>query len=265
MTPPEVAGAAADAAAEILTRYFHDGTDMRAKRGSAVPYDLVSDADLEAERAITRVIQTAFPDHAILGEEEQQGSLDAEHLWVIDPLDGTNNFAHGLVNFASSIAYYERGRAVCGVVDAPELGERFAAEAGAGATRNRELIRCGTQSELGEVLVGCGFYYDRGDMMRATLATVEALFEQHIHGIRRIGSAALDICFVACGRFGAFFEYQLSPWDFAAARLILEEAGGRITTATGEPLPLDSTSLLASNGPLHDAMLQATIAHGPDR
>ncbi|QDT36610.1 inositol monophosphatase family protein [Stratiformator vulcanicus] len=258
MRPIDTAHNAANAAAKVLMKYFTTGTSMRAKRGDEVPYDLVSDADLEAERTIAAVIRESFPDHTILGEEEESGSIDAEHLWIIDPLDGTNNFAHALPNFASSIAYYEQGQPICGVVDAPALNERFEAERDGGARRNAEIIHCGRQTRLDQVLIGCGFYYDRGDMMRATLATVESLFGQNIHGIRRIGSAALDICHVAAGRFGAFFEYQLSPWDFAAARLILEEAGGQVTDCAGDSLPLAKTSLLASNGHLHQTMVALT-------
>jgi myo-inositol-1(or 4)-monophosphatase len=113
------------------------------------------------------------------------------------------------------------------------------------------------------VLVGVGFYYDRGAMMEATLMAVRDLFRKHIHGIRRFGTASLDLCFVATGAFGAYFEYQLSPWDFAAGQLFLEEAGGKMTTCRGEPLPLAKTSALASNGILHEAVLEVVQGHLP--
>jgi myo-inositol-1(or 4)-monophosphatase len=116
-------------------------------------------------------------------------------------------------------------------------------------------------ARLDQVLVGVGFYYDRGAMMEATLAAIADLFRQQIHGIRRFGTAALDLCHVACGLYGAFFEYQLSPWDFAAARLILEEAGGQVTTCLGAPLPLAKTHVLGSNGHLHPAVLEIVQRH----
>ena len=118
-------------------------------------------------------------------------------------------------------------------------------------------------TRLDEVIVGVGFYYDRGAMMEATLAAIRDLKLKQIHGIRRFGTASLDLCAVALGRYGAYFEYELSPWDFAAGRLFVEEAGGTVTTARGEPLPLAKSSLLASNGPLHGPMLEVVRAHHP--
>jgi myo-inositol-1(or 4)-monophosphatase len=116
---------------------------------------------------------------------------------------------------------------------------------------------------LAKTLIGCGFYYDRGRMMRSTLAAVEEFFGGDIHGIRRFGTAALDLCQVGCGQFGGFFEYQLSCWDFAAGRLFVEEAGGKVTDARGNPLRLEKTSVVASNGKLHDIMIDITSKHHP--
>ena len=125
-------------------------------------------------------------------------------------------------------------------------------------------MRVGDELGLAEVLVGVGFYYDRGHIMEATLAAVREFFGRNIHGIRRFGTASLDLCQVGAGNLGVFFEYQLSPWDFAAGRLFVEEAGGRVTTCAGARLPLKKTSLLASNGELHEAALEITGRHVPD-
>src|SRR5690606_27729086 len=132
--------------------------------------NLVSDADLEAERAIAAVIHRTFPDHAILGEELHEGGVNAEHLWVVDPLDGTNNFVHHIPHFAVSVAYYHLGRAECGLVFQPLTGELFRAQRGEGATRNGRTARVGPEIRLEDVLIGVGFFYDRGAMMEATLS-----------------------------------------------------------------------------------------------
>jgi myo-inositol-1(or 4)-monophosphatase len=229
-------------------------------------YNLVSDADVQSEAAIAALIRSEFPDHAILGEETHEADASsaaetAEHLWIVDPLDGTNNFAHALPHFAVSVAYYRAGAPQCGVVLNPLRDDCFEAVRGGGARHNGRAIRVAGSAKLSEVLVGVGFFYDRGAMMEATLAAIGDLFRAQIHGIRRFGTASLDLSLVAAGAFGAFFEFELAPWDFAAGRLILEEAGGRITTCSGAPLPLAKTSILASNGRLHDAMLDIVARH----
>ena len=263
MTTPEltIAEAAARAGGEVATRYFRDGVTMRSKDVA----NLVSDADVEAEHAIAAVIRATYPDHAILGEEAYQADSAAEHLWVVDPIDGTNNFAHQIPHFAVSVAYYHRGVAQCGVVLNPVRDEWHTAIRGGGAFLDGKPARVQEATRLDEVIVGVGFYYDRGAMMEATLAAIGDLKRQQIHGIRRFGTASLDLCAVGLGRYGAYFEYELSPWDFAAGRLFVEEAGGLVTTARGGPLPLAKSSLLASNGTLHDAALAIVRQHHPDR
>ena len=254
MDRPElsVAEEAARAGGAIVSRYFREGIAMRTKDVA----NLVSDADLEAERAVVDVIRRTYPGHEILAEEAHTGDTGAEHLWVVDPLDGTNNFAHKIPQFAVSVAYYRGGVAQCGVIYNPIRDDWHVAVRGQGAFFNGERVRVGEQTRLGEVMVGVGFYYDRGVMMEATLAAVGDLKRDHqIHGIRRFGAATLDLCMVALGQLGAYFEYTLSPWDFAAGRLFVEEAGGRVTTCLGDPLPLARSSILATNGRLHDAML----------
>jgi myo-inositol-1(or 4)-monophosphatase len=255
----QVAQQAAEAAGEVIARAFAEGVTVRSKAVS----DLVTDADLESEQTIARVIREAFPEHAILGEETLQGDVTAEHLWVVDPLDGTTNFAHGIPHFAVSIAYYHQAEPVCGVIFNPITQDWYTAERGEGAFANGKRVRVTEAGELNQVLIGVGFYYDRGAMMEATLAAIGELFRQQIHGIRRFGTASLDLAQVGMGRYAAFFEYELSPWDFAAGRLFVEEAGGRVTNCTGEPLPLAKTSVLASNGLLHDAVLKIVGTHAP--
>lgn len=260
MSELSVAEEAARAAGAIVARYYRDGIAMRSKDVS----NLVSDADLEAERAVVDVIRRTYPGHEILGEEEQTGDVGAEHLWVVDPLDGTNNFAHKVPQFSVSVAYYRAGVAQCGVVYNPVRDDWHVAVRDRGAFFNGQRVRVGEQSRLDEVLVGVGFYYDRGAMMESTLRAVGDLKrDHHIHGIRRFGAATLDLCMVGLGQLGAYFEYELSPWDFAAGRLFVEEAGGRVTTCQGGPLPLAKTSILASNGLLHDAMLDVVRPHHP--
>ena len=250
---------AAREAGEIIARYFREGVTMRTKES----FNLVSDADVEAEQAIVQRIRCAFPDHAILAEEEHPHDGNAEHLWVIDPLDGTNNFAHKFPQFAVSIAYCHRGQPMCGVIYNPIREEWHTAVRGEGAFVNGRRARVADTARLDLAMVGVGFYYDRGVMMEATLAAIRDFFIRKIHGIRRFGAASLDLCSVGLGMFGAYFEYELAPWDFAAGWLFVEEAGGRVTTCGARPLSLTRSSLLASNGLLHEASLEIVERHQP--
>jgi myo-inositol-1(or 4)-monophosphatase len=257
----KIARKAARAGGEVASRYWREGVAMRCKAGEST--NLVSDADVEAEKAIVGVIREDFPNHAVLAEEGHAGDVHAEHLWIVDPIDGTNNFAHHLPHFAVSVAYWKNGRPECGVIYNPIRDDWYEAVRGGGSTYNGETVRVGTQTRLDEVFVGVGFYYDRGAMMEATLDAIRELFRRKIHGIRRFGTASLDLAHVGMGCYGAYFEYQLSPWDFAAGKLFVEEAGGKVTTARGDALPLARTSLLASNGPLHEAVLEIVARRHP--
>lgn len=255
---------AAKRGGEVLMRHLQQGVQMRSKADDGgKTYDLVSDADLESERVIGEYLSGLFPSHELLGEENLDGSLSADHLWIIDPLDGTNNFAHEIPHFAVSIAHYHLGQPTVGVVFNPARGEWFTAVAGGGAFRDGRPVQVCASPTLAHTLVGCGFYYDRGDMMRSTLSAIEECFGRDIHGIRRFGTASLDLCMVGCGQLGAFFEYKLSPWDFAAGRLFVEEAGGKVSDARGNALPLESTSVVASNRQLHESMIEITAKHHP--
>lgn len=259
MTTAETALQAARTGGEVLMKYFRQGVTMRHK-GSV---DLVSDADVESERAIAGFIRQAHPDHSILGEEEHSDVTSAEHLWIIDPLDGTTNFAHDIPHFAVSIAYYYQGVAQHGVVFNPARDDLYTAAKGRGAVHNGQPIQTSAASSMNDVLIGVGFYYDRGAMMEATLAAVRECFGHQIRGIRRMGTAALDLAQVAAGHYGGYFEYELSPWDFAAGRLLVEEAGGQVVTCQGNPLPLQKSSVLAVSQPLFDTVLDITSRHHP--
>lgn len=252
----ETAIASATIGSNIVAGYFKQGIESSHKMVGLESEGLVTRADLESEQAIVAEIRKTFPDHNFLGEESFSDDTASEHLWIIDPLDGTNNFAHGIPRFAISVAYYRSGVAHCGVVVNPVTGELFSAEQGRGAFNNGVPSRVNRHTRLDQTMIAAGFYYDRGKMMQATLAAIGDLFLHNIQGIRRFGAASLDLIDVGLGRFGGYFEFTLSPWDFAAAKLFVEEAGGRVTTCAGGPLPLSKSSLLASNGLLHDRLLE---------
>ena len=255
-----VAKAAAKTGGDVLMSYFRQGVSIRCKGGESA--DLVSEADVNAEQAVIRVIQATFPEHAVLGEESATDTdPNSPALWVIDPLDGTTNFLHDVPHFAVSIGYFEHGQPVCGVVWNPAREDMYSALKGHGATHNGRSIRVSSTDRLDESLIGTGFPVKRDAKVKATFGAIDELFGLNIHCIRRFGSAALDLCHVASGLYGAFFEYQLSAWDFAAGMLIVQEAGGQVTNGRGEPLTLTRSSILASNGLLHRQMKEIVSRH----
>jgi myo-inositol-1(or 4)-monophosphatase len=220
--------------------------------------DLVTEADLAAERLIVERIRSYHPRHAILTEESgdvaEAGGPQAEYKWIIDPLDGTTNYAHGYPTFCVSVALEHEGRVVVGAVYDPTRDEMFAAERGGGATLNGRRIRASETDELNRALVCTGFPYDvreRGDFARHFRA-----FIMHAQSVRRDGAAALDLAYVAAGRFEAFYEEGLRPWDVAAGVLLVEEAGGRVTHYDGSPFHIYASHIAASNGLLHEAILR---------
>lgn len=248
-----VAIEAAHAGSMVLLDYFRKPLEVRAK-GIA---NYVSQADLAAESAVVQTIQDAFPTHAILSEESHHDRADAEHSWIIDPLDGTNNFIHGIPHFAVSIGYYQSGQGVLGIVTSPATGDWFVAARGQGAWLNGQPIHVGRAEGLEQSMIACGFYYDRDQMMQSTLDTIGELFRCQIHGIRRFGAAALDLAYVAAGWFDGFFEYRLSPWDIAAGAVLIQEAGGTLSDCTGNPVALNrASSICASNPKLHPTLLE---------
>ncbi|MFN5320123.1 MAG: inositol monophosphatase family protein [Planctomycetota bacterium] len=264
-SPPLVlAVRAAELAGQRIAQLYGQAFSMTRKEVAGQAQGLVTQADLEAEQAIMATIREQYPEHEILSEESHpDGAGDAPHLWVLDPLDGTNNFAAGIPHFAVSIAYYSAGEPVCGVIHQPLNGDFFISLKSAGAWHNGRRVQVNQHAVLLDTIAAFGFHYDRGKMMAQTLAALHDLFSNQINGVRRFGAAALDLAWVGCGRFGCFFEFKLSPWDFAAGRLFVEEAGGQVTASDGRPLPLASSSLLASNGRLHPQLVQLLSRHWP--
>jgi len=229
-------------------QYFRQHVSVEYK-GEA---DLVTIADRKSEALIRDRIRERWPDHDILGEEGGLQDQGSEYRWYVDPLDGTTNFAHGFPVFCVSMALQHKGRSVAGVIYDPTRDELFAAEQGSGARLNNQAMHVSKVSNLAECLVATGFPSHKRHQNpniffyhQITLRT---------HGVRRAGSAALDLCYVACGRFDGFWEFNLNPWDTAAGVLIVEEAGGKVTDFHGGPFQLDSRETLASNGLIHAAL-----------
>ncbi|MFZ0614576.1 MAG: inositol monophosphatase family protein [Desulfobacterales bacterium] len=242
---------AAYQAADILQRKFGHISGVR-KKG---PIDLVTEADTAAEKRILEVIRTRFPDHGILAEESGRDAGEKDCTWIIDPLDGTTNYAHQIGFYAVSIAFAVGGEIVLGLVLNPVSGELFTATAGGGAECNRHPIRVSEVPSLTDSLLVTGFPYD----VREDPAPFVNRFARCLtaaQGIRRLGSAALDLCHVACGRFEGFWEEKLKPWDTAAGMLIAREAGARITDFSNRPYHPESREILATNGRIHDRMLE---------
>jgi myo-inositol-1(or 4)-monophosphatase len=215
--------------------------------------DLVTEADRSSEALIRKRIKEKWPAHDILGEEDGLVDTGSEYRWYVDPLDGTTNFAHGYPVFCISMALEHRGERVAGVVYDPTRDEMFTAAKGAGARLNGEVMKISQTKTLAESLVATGFPSHKRHKNpnihfyhQITLKT---------HGVRRAGSAALDLCCVASGRFDGFWEFNLNPWDTAAGVLIVEEAGGSVTDFSGGPFNIDSRQTVASNGLIHDALL----------
>src|SRR6516164_402667 len=226
--------------------------------------DLVTEADHESEAAVIDILQRAFPDHAILSEEGG-GSSDAvsEHRWIIDPLDGTTNFAHSFPQFCISIGYERRGRIQLAVILDALKRELFVARRSGGAWLNRKPIGVSHVRTLDMSLLATGFPYDRRERRRFYLCFWEA-FMLRTHGVRRTGSAALDLAWVACGRVDAFWEFGLKPWDVAAGSLLVEEAGGHVSNMDGTTLDISGAQIIASNGWLHQQMVETLAALRPE-
>jgi myo-inositol-1(or 4)-monophosphatase len=219
--------------------------------------DLVTEVDERAERVIKEILLEAFPAYGMLAEEGGAFAGEVEDTrWIVDPLDGTTNYAHGLPIFAVSIALERATDVVLGVVHDPIREETFIAERGAGATLNDEPIRVSETDEPIQALIATGFPYDRTEMPEAL--ELFGRFTALTRGMRRLGSTALDLCYVACGRLDGYYERGIWAWDLAAGGLILEEAGGKVTDYRGGQLNLEGRQIVASNGYLHSAMMEQT-------
>jgi myo-inositol-1(or 4)-monophosphatase len=244
---------AALAAGRIQRSYFRG--DLRIEKKG--PIDLVTAADLDVERGFRELIAARFPSHSVLGEEAI--ALPAPRAatgawWIIDPIDGTTNFAHGLALFCVSIALEIDGRIELGVIYDPMAGELYTAERGLGARLNGERIRVSDRHQLIDGLLCTGFPYSILES-RAHQVDVFEAFLGEARAVRRLGSAALDLCYVAAGRLDGFWEEQLHPWDIAAGALLVAEAGGLVTDYDGAPVELTIGQIVASNARLHENML----------
>jgi myo-inositol-1(or 4)-monophosphatase len=219
--------------------------------------NLVTEADIAAENLIIERIRSHYPQHGILAEESGEAALagkQSEWKWIIDPLDGTTNYAHGYPCFCVSIALEHKGVLEVGVVYDPLRDEMFAAERGSGATLNDRQIRVSNVDELSQAMVCTGFPYNVRE--RPDFAREFAKFTMEAQAVRRDGSAALDLAYVACGRFDGFWEDGLNPWDVAAGALLIFEARGKVTTFKDQPLDIYNEEVLASNGLIHEAMMR---------
>lgn len=246
------AWSAASAAGKIITDNWHRPKQIDYKGA----IDLVTSIDRASERIIVEILQSNFPDHSILAEEEtdRRGSQSA-YLWVVDPLDGTTNFAHSYPQFCISIALQHQREVVVGLVYDPIRDECFRALQGQGATLNDHPITTSAIGELDKALLATGFPYDQRSNPDFYLSFFKA-FMTRSQGIRRNGAAALDLCYVACGRLDGFWELKLKPWDTAAGALIVKEAGGKLSDFSGNEFTIGGDQTLASNGLIHEEMVR---------
>lgn len=244
--------AATRAGAEQLTRFFEKDFEVHTKQGIN---DLVTEADHAAEKAIFEVIRKEFPEHYILSEESGDLPKDSTYKWIIDPIDGTVNFANGIPICCVSIAIEKDGQMVLGAVYNPFMHEFYLAERGKGATLNDKPIHVSQQSELIKACLVTGFPYTYLDMLNGPLEVFERFIRKGVP-VRRLGSAAIDLCWVAAGRFDGFYEHKLQAWDSAAGFLMVEEAGGTITDFTGTYYSPYQPHLVATNGKIHQDLLE---------
>ena len=251
-----------------MKEFYHFGIDISLKAGEEIlnllpriheirykgAINLVTEADLKSEAIIKKAIRKRYPNHTILAEEsglEERGDI----RWVIDPLDGTTNFAHGLPWFCTSLALEVEGEIVLGIVYNPVLKECFSAIKEKGAFLNQKPIRVSQTKELGKALLATGFPYDIQQNPEPVMTRFRNMI-MHARGVRRAGSAALDLCYIACGRFDGFWEERLHPWDTAAGMLIVQEAGGRVSDFSNNFYSIYGKEILATNGFLHRDMLK---------
>ena len=237
--------------AEILLSYF--GTISEYDKKGAT--DLVTQADIESEKAIIRTIRKHFPDHTIIAEESGLNQGIPRYQWIVDPLDGTTNFAHHLALCCISIAFAIEDRIVVGIIFNPMTDELFTATDKNGAFLNKRPIFVSETPTVSDSLLVTGFPYDFKDIFDPVMTRFGNCLNA-AQGIRRLGSAALDLCYVACGRFDAFWEQKLNPWDTAAGYLIAKEAGAGVTDFNNIPFTPDKKEILATNGQIHIEMLE---------
>jgi myo-inositol-1(or 4)-monophosphatase len=254
-TPIDELRAAAEFAArrggEVLRRRFEEARTIDLKG----QIDLVTDADQAAERAILEFVRAEFPEHGIVAEESAaQEVTGSGPRWYIDPLDGTTNYAHRVPHFCVSVAVWDQQGPLAAAVYQPLLDDLYAAGRGTGATCNGEIVRVSAQPGLAQALVGTGFPYDIWTKPEAPLKLFATVLPK-ARGLRRFGAAALDLAYVACGRFDGYFELGLFPWDVAAGILLVQEAGGRVTDLRGNAPQVGDRQIIAANQPVHAELL----------
>ncbi len=248
----EAALAAARRAGDVLREGFGARHQVRFKG----EVDIVTETDERAEEVIREALLWAYPSYGMLAEEGGEKAGEDDARWIVDPLDGTTNYAHGLPLFAVSIALEKAGEVVAGVVHDPMRQETFVAERGRGARLNDEILGVSETDELVRALIVTGFPYDREEVPAAL--DLFGRLSMRTQSMRRLGSAALDLCYVAAGRLDAYYERGGYAWDVAAGSLILEEAGGKITDYKGRPFETEGKEVLASNGTLHPVLVEFT-------
>lgn len=255
----DVAKSAANQGGMVLKEFWGQQLAIAEKERQG---DLVTEADKKAEMEIVKVIKEHFPEHGILAEESGKlGTKDSNYLWVIDPLDGTTNYAHGYPLSAVSIGLLINGIPSVGVVYNPMYEELWSGAKGQGATLNNHAIQVSDTTELSKSLLVSGFAYDRRETLDNNYA--EFCYLTHLtQGVRRSGSAALDLAHVACGRFDGYWERGIKLWDIAAGIVILEEAGGKVSAYNGDRIDFNSGRILATNGKIHD-ILSETLQKTP--
>lgn len=234
-----------------MSRFFNGSFKISNKEGIN---NLVTEADHAAEKAIFNVIQQEHPDHYILSEESGEIFMDSSVKWIIDPIDGTVNFANGIPICCVSIGVEQNGQMILGAVYNPFLKEFFFAQHGFGATLNNKMIQVSNKTEVSSSCLATGFPYTYLDMPNGPLQIFEKLIRKGVP-VRRLGSAAIDLCWVAAGRFDGFFEHKLQVWDSAAGFLIVEEAGGKVTDFAGNRYSPYQPHIIASNGKIHDELV----------
>lgn len=247
-----VARAAARIGGAVMESVAATGFDIR-KKGRI---DLVTRADVEAERAIIERIREDFPDQSILAEESGESVGDEKARWVIDPIDGTTNFAHRFPVYCSSVALEIGGELLVGAIYDPTRDELFSAARGCGAWLDEREIMVSESGKIVDSLLATGFPYRIRELRHTNIAEFKKL-STLAQAIRRPGSAALDLAYVAVGRLDGFWEYHLNPWDIAAGALLIVEAGGKLTDIDGAPFDLHGSSVVASNGIIHEELLAA--------
>lgn len=243
---------AVHAGADLLQHYFEGTFEIQSKDSLN---NLVTEVDKKAEEAIIEVIRAEFPEHFILSEEAGEMSTGSEYKWIIDPIDGTVNFAHGIPICCISIGLEHNGVMKLGAVFNPFMNELFFAERGKGAFLNNRPLKVSNNDQLESACLVTGFPYRWVEVHMDPISVFERFIRMGLP-VRRLGSAAIDLCWVAAGRFDGFWEYNLNPWDIAAGYLIIEEAGGRISNFNGDPYSVYDKQTLATNGKIHEDMLK---------